>query len=1020
MIFVDEPLYPNGNTPDWVLPTFDIVLVHGLDGDPIATWQADDAERTVWPRDLLPNHFPNIRVLSFGYNASIKGTTSQSGIRDHARALLQWLDDFRDGESELSRPLIFVGHSLGGVLIKQALLFAFNEGQLFGPILESTYGIVCPSFLLSFDDTPLSLMLVVNKMFFATPHYGMDNNDWERLVSHVVTHHGYEGATGPTNKMLAEIRANCHILTDVTEDFRPLLDRNLFSIVNFLEDNISEVLGDVVVNKVTGRLGSHPERRLSGDHIGLCKFAAEDTLQFRAVVKELRRLMNDSQKAQYISKIHREVLSSLCTVDFHRYSLQIRPTKGTCHWIEKQLNIHDQGTKPLWIHGRPACGKTYLAKYIIHKLRTTKHDVMECFLNCELEERRDCHAILRSTIHQVARSNSGLIDKFLLREYEETKLQPVIWGTKTLGNLWPAVMAETVKHHKLTMVIDGFDELTDRDQEAFISCFAQFEELAQRRRKNLRLVILSRPCSSLHLHRADFETIDLDTQDNSGDIYLTVEEKLARFAGPMNYSASIKREVCRKVTKGAKGMYLWAAVMIADLEDRLLNEWELKQQLETLPRELAELYDSILGRISAKRNGQGQIVKMILRWVTFRQEKLRIPELGVGLALARHRKDHPTIAVTDSLLRRYKAPPPSIKPWIFRLCGQLVRFSRDNVQPLHRSLSQYLTTPTAELRRDHPDWRIPHHSKFYLPIEESHAVLGSLCVSYLTMSYFENSGAPFQPTVDGRAVWVNKVRARMGNHEFARYSALCWSKHLKEAGSVTTSREVDEEGKMILENEETHHAICWSEIWWLKRRWPALDFPVRDLEIGNIIFHTPPSTISPVRDITPPPVRQPPTPNLRHDIGGHATPTDTVGPMPQPGSTTAGPSLRGGLSSPLRSLPPTPSQNQPQPARDGLTIHPYQGPVARFPDAYLDRRNNTHTDTPQSIEEKADKIEQIASYSPSSGQPRMARYDQPPKAKHENRSSVTAKNSSGRVRHQTTTGHVEETPKGSSCCCCCM
>jgi predicted alpha/beta hydrolase family esterase len=58
-------------------------------------------------------------VLSFGYNATIQGTTSVAGIRDHARSLLQWLELWRLEDNLVSRPIVFVGHSLGGVIIKQ-------------------------------------------------------------------------------------------------------------------------------------------------------------------------------------------------------------------------------------------------------------------------------------------------------------------------------------------------------------------------------------------------------------------------------------------------------------------------------------------------------------------------------------------------------------------------------------------------------------------------------------------------------------------------------------------------------------------------------------------------------------------------------------------------------------------------------------------------------------------------------------------------------------------------------------
>lgn len=96
-----------------------MVLVHGLDAvdrhrDCIKTWTAEDD--TVWPHHLLPARMPEARVLCYEYNGSIKGVTSVAGTRDHATSLLQQLEDYRERKADGSKPIIFVGHSLGGLM----------------------------------------------------------------------------------------------------------------------------------------------------------------------------------------------------------------------------------------------------------------------------------------------------------------------------------------------------------------------------------------------------------------------------------------------------------------------------------------------------------------------------------------------------------------------------------------------------------------------------------------------------------------------------------------------------------------------------------------------------------------------------------------------------------------------------------------------------------------------------------------------------------------------------------------
>lgn len=111
-----------------------IVLVPGLGGDYLGTWKADDEPGTVWPRDLLPlpHYLPDVRVVSFKYNTSLNGTTSQAGIRDHANDLLVWLsNDREDDEAASLRPLVFVGHSLGGIIIKRVCNQILPVGLIF-------------------------------------------------------------------------------------------------------------------------------------------------------------------------------------------------------------------------------------------------------------------------------------------------------------------------------------------------------------------------------------------------------------------------------------------------------------------------------------------------------------------------------------------------------------------------------------------------------------------------------------------------------------------------------------------------------------------------------------------------------------------------------------------------------------------------------------------------------------------------------------------------------------------------
>ena len=60
------------------------------------------------------------RVMSYGYNSTTAFSKSITDIEDQATMLLSTLTSKRRLPSENDRPLIFVAHSLGGIIVKKA------------------------------------------------------------------------------------------------------------------------------------------------------------------------------------------------------------------------------------------------------------------------------------------------------------------------------------------------------------------------------------------------------------------------------------------------------------------------------------------------------------------------------------------------------------------------------------------------------------------------------------------------------------------------------------------------------------------------------------------------------------------------------------------------------------------------------------------------------------------------------------------------------------------------------------
>ncbi|KMP09096.1 TPR repeat [Coccidioides immitis RMSCC 2394] len=73
---------------------YDLVAIHGLNGDAFETWTHKES-RVMWLRDLLPRELPNVRIMTFGYNARLRNFAGHQDLRNIATKLLSELADSR-------------------------------------------------------------------------------------------------------------------------------------------------------------------------------------------------------------------------------------------------------------------------------------------------------------------------------------------------------------------------------------------------------------------------------------------------------------------------------------------------------------------------------------------------------------------------------------------------------------------------------------------------------------------------------------------------------------------------------------------------------------------------------------------------------------------------------------------------------------------------------------------------------------------------------------------------------------
>ena len=141
--------------------TSSCVAISGLGSHAFGSWKDRDSH-FMWLRDALPVHLRGARVLIYGYDSKLAESRSYQNLEDVASKFRQSLSVVLGGRISSRRPLIFVAHSLGGLVLKQAMIEMASEDALAAESenFKATFAI----------------------LFFGVPNQGMDIRSLHAMV----------------------------------------------------------------------------------------------------------------------------------------------------------------------------------------------------------------------------------------------------------------------------------------------------------------------------------------------------------------------------------------------------------------------------------------------------------------------------------------------------------------------------------------------------------------------------------------------------------------------------------------------------------------------------------------------------------------------------------------------------------------------------------------------------------------------------------------------------------------------
>ncbi|TPX13273.1 uncharacterized protein E0L32_006246 [Thyridium curvatum] len=277
-----QPAFPSGikllhNPAEGENAKVDIVFVHGLTGDRERTWTARGAEAP-WPQTLLPPALlpTAARVLTFGYDAyvaDIRGMVSENRVGNHGSKLLTSLASYREDDCTNERPVIFVCHSLGGLVCQDALVQARERSEAhLRRVLLCTFGIA----------------------LLGTPNQGSGLARWAELLARKL------GVLKQTNSQIVGVlRRDSEVLARIQGSFQSMLKARReelglrdIEIVCFYEELPLPGVGLVVLPQ-SASLPGHIAVGIHAKHKDIARFGNGDDPGFVAVAQELRRWVRE-------------------------------------------------------------------------------------------------------------------------------------------------------------------------------------------------------------------------------------------------------------------------------------------------------------------------------------------------------------------------------------------------------------------------------------------------------------------------------------------------------------------------------------------------------------------------------------------------------------------------------------------------------------------------------------------------------------------------------------------------------
>lgn len=643
-----------------------------------------------------------------------KGSTAT--IHDFGQALLaeMYASPFIGGQDN-DTPIVFVAHSMGGIVVKKVLILAKQD----------------PSYH--------QLAARIHTMFFlATPHRGSDCASLLRKILQSSQTHG-------SKAFVENLVPNSEAIHTINDQFRHVYqDVQLWS---FFETVGTTTLG-LIVEKDSAVLGLPGERvqLLNADHRHICKFEDPSdsnycTLRnaFGSAISSIGATWLSARREEHQSEMKRlsDYLGYVERPESELATLTDHQIEGSCEWLTDKTSFHSwregfEGVaRILWLRGDPATGKSTLVAHVIRYLENSNAECSFFFFKHNIKGRSTAAEPLCSLAWQMASANSIIRQKLLGMQDDGIMIDltdpRTSWRTIFLSRIFPTELRQP--HF---WIIDGLDE--SADSSVLCHFLAKLDPEVR-----LRVFISSRPDLMIERlfsqEKVPFllESTSLETSQKDISMYLDAHAQHL----PVE-SEDERTELLSSILQKSNGNFLWTSLVVQEIEDTVSQE-RIVEILRSVSKGVDDLYSRIIRTITA-RNNNGDVAKSILRWVTCAGRPLTVDELREALYLD------------------IQQTVPQLEKNASAICGNLVYVDNaGRVHPKHQTVKEYLFRPH---KKDDRNLTFDH--------ADEHGRVAEVCLQFLCSNAMR--------TVRYRRTNMNT--RKVPRNPFATYAISYFSGHL--------------------------------------------------------------------------------------------------------------------------------------------------------------------------------------------------------------------------------------------------